>query len=632
MRCAEQRAVSSLSVLAVLVAATCLLGLGSPAARAEDKSFYFPDAVIDATIDGAGNMNVVETRTYQFSGTFHGAEEFIPLKTENVEIPARSAEAVSVADDSGSYRRIPFKPDYKGSVGTPGTFMTSQAGEKLTIVYFYEAANTQKRFVIKYRIKGAVVDWSDTAELAWYFIGPEWKVRTDRAKINIRLPSVLKPGELKVFAHGPLQGESTITAPGAASASIEGLQPGQYVAVRLLFPASATPGAPKIAQARLAQVMTLEKRIAEEANAERERQRRAREQTDRILRVMIVIAGICGGAVPLFGLALLIFMFFRYGREPKPQFQGEYLRELPSDDPPALVGWIIRQGGQTTADFVATMLDLGRRKYLKLEQEADAEGNRSYVMVRTDKPDTDLHDYEKSVLDMLFVTIAQQGRVPFDGLKQYAKDNPSDFRAAYSSFQAQVKAVGDSRNYFTKHGGLRVMVVLAGLFIVFVGVLATIAHVCLCPFGVIVGVLLVALNFTLKQWSPEGMEQLVKWRAFRKFLTDFSRLDEAPPASIQIWEHYLVYAVALGVAKEVMAQLKVVLPQVATSPENEFAYVWFGAGLAGTTEATPFDDLDSSFSSAVSASTPSSTSGGGGFSGGGFGGGDFGGGGGGDAW
>jgi uncharacterized membrane protein len=515
--------------------------------------------------------------------------------------------------------------------------MTSQAGQNLTIVYFYEASNTRKRFTIKYRIKGAVVGWRDTAELAWYFIGPEWKVRTDRADIAIRLPARLKPGELKVFAHGPLQGESTITAANVAAASVEGLAPRQHVAIRLLFPVSATPGAPRIARARLAEVMALEKRLAEEANAERERQRRAKEEFERTWGTIRLVVGVCAGTLSLFGLALLGILFLRYGREPKPQFQGEYLRELPSEDPPALVGWITREGGQTTADFVATMLDLGRRKYLKLEQESDAQGNRSYVMVRTEKPDADLRDFEQNVLSLLFAQIGSGGRVPFDGLKEYAKQNPTEFRAAYANILEQVKALGKSRNYFAKHAGLRVLVVFLGLAIIIVGLASALAHACLCLSGIAVGALLVVLNFTLKQWSPEGTEQLVKWRAFRKFLTDFSRLDEAPPASVAIWEHYLVYAVALGVAKEVMAQLKIVLPEVATSPESEFAYVWFGAGMAAGADTTPFDDLDSSFSSAVSASMPSGTSssdsgGGGGFSGGDFGGGDFGGGGGGDAW
>ena len=48
------------------------------------------------------------------------------------------------------------------------------------------------------------------------------------------------------------------------------------------------------------------------------------------------------------------------------------------------------------------------------------------------------------------------------------------------------------------------------------------------------------------------------WNAFKNFLKDFSRLDKAEIPSIILWEHYLVYAVSLGVAKEVIKQLPIV--------------------------------------------------------------------------
>ena len=45
------------------------------------------------------------------------------------------------------------------------------------------------------------------------------------------------------------------------------------------------------------------------------------------------------------------------------------------------------------------------------------------------------------------------------------------------------------------------------------------------------------------------------WKAFKRFLLHFSNMDKAEIPSIVIWEHYLVYAISLGVAKEVLAQL-----------------------------------------------------------------------------
>lgn len=61
--------------------------------------------------------------------------------------------------------------------------------------------------------------------------------------------------------------------------------------------------------------------------------------------------------------------------------------------------------------------------------------------------------------------------------------------------------------------------------------------------------------------------QFAKWQAFRRFLTDFSHLKDAPPPAIAVWEHYIPYAVTLGVAQEVLRQIPVVYEgQLVSSP------------------------------------------------------------------
>jgi uncharacterized membrane protein len=123
------------------------------------------------------------------------------------------------------------------------------------------------------------------------------------------------------------------------------------------------------------------------------------------------------------------------------------------------------------------------------------------------------------------------------------------------------------------------------------------------------------------------------WRAFKRFLLHFSSLDRAEIPSLVVWEHYLVYAVVLGVAKEVLEQLKVVFPTVATG-DYHLGHGWFHSSLASGSGGDPFTGLAAAAStlqqSILTAAnyTPSSGGGrGGGFSGGG--GGGFGGGGGG---
>src|SRR5581483_1449383 len=41
--------------------------------------------------------------------------------------------------------------------------------------------------------------------------------------------------------------------------------------------------------------------------------------------------------------------------------------------------------------------------------------------------------------------------------------------------------------------------------------------------------------------TKAGQTEAERWDAFRRYLTDFPRLQEAPPATLELWERYLVY-------------------------------------------------------------------------------------------
>ena len=65
---------------------------------------------------------------------------------------------------------------------------------------------------------------------------------------------------------------------------------------------------------------------------------------------------------------------------------------------------------------------------------------------------------------------------------------------------------------------------------------------------ILLGFILLPYTFSRKRASLEKEKAISRWEAFKKFLVDYSNLEEAKLASIELWEHYFVYAVALGVA------------------------------------------------------------------------------------
>ncbi len=142
-----------------------------------------------------------------------------------------------------------------------------------------------------------------------------------------------------------------------------------------------------------------------------------------------------------------------------------------------------------------------------------------------------------------------------------------------------------------------------------------------------VGVLEFFASPLLKRRSRAGSQEYERWKAFERYLKDFSIMGERVPTEIALWERYLVYAIPLGVADEVMRQLPVYLPpeqQRALAHSYGVGYVGGAATAGGGDFASFMSSFTNSFSTAISTST-SATGGGGGFSSGGGGGGGGGG-------
>ncbi len=52
-----------------------------------------------------------------------------------------------------------------------------------------------------------------------------------------------------------------------------------------------------------------------------------------------------------------------------------------------------------------------------------------------------------------------------------------------------------------------------------------------------------------------------RWEAFRRYLTDFPRLQDAPPATLALWERLLVYGIAFGIAERVLQAAHLAMPE-----------------------------------------------------------------------
>ena len=115
-------------------------------------------------------------------------------------------------------------------------------------------------------------------------------------------------------------------------------------------------------------------------------------------------------------------------------------------------------------------------------------------------------------------------------------------------------------------------------------------------------VILFIPNDIFGQWTYEGRIYYLKWRNFKKFLSDNSLIKEHPPESIVVWNKYLVYGTALGVADKVYESMKLHEPTVYDDGYYDLYRFHSYSGLIM---------LNSAFNTGVSAANPSSNGGGG---------------------
>jgi uncharacterized membrane protein len=130
-----------------------------------------------------------------------------------------------------------------------------------------------------------------------------------------------------------------------------------------------------------------------------------------------------------------------------------------------------------------------------------------------------------------------------------------------------------------------------------------------------------------KRLDADHRERTARWQAFERWTSDFPRLSDDPPATLELWKRILVFGVAFGTAERMIESGRIPAPVVADATAGSH---WSSYAFVGGFHSSAFDGsgFSSGFSSQV-APQSSSTGGGGGFSGGG---GGFSGGGGGGSW
>lgn len=600
---------------------------------------YLNQLDFDAKINYDGSMDVVETWDIDVEETNTLYKTF---KTDNTKYSGiTNVQVLDITNGTQkSFKKINTlmyhvtKDCYYGMENDDGDF-------EIAWGVGLDNSSATKKYKISYTVEDAISKYSDYAQLYWQFVGEDFEISSSKITGTITLPTEVKDkDEIKVWGHTEdLNGEIYAKGQNKIKFEVNNFRAGRYVEVRTLFPTDMI-----ISSARgdedipiLDEVVEEETIWANEANSRRAR----RDFMNALITIAIDI------------LLILICILFvknmikkikrlRELKKLKPTEDIIYFREMPRENAtPAEAMYLYKkiktdlQSNDIGKIFSATLLDLNLKKIIDFQVTKDQKGKDSITIKIKDKiaSATLENKDEKAIFDFLLgaFTVNDKEEITVKELQTYIKGHSSKILALQSDIKDGAKAGLRRNNLLDKEGeesyqksiGALVGYIIALVFSIMfglplIGLVSIYMLIGILPFLLLSLVLVILTSIELAKinvFTQEGINESEKWKGLKKYMEEFSMLDKREVPEIIIWEKFLVYATAFGIADKVLKQLKIVYPDFENSIDvNTYSCMYL---MMNTNFSSSFSD---SISSSMSSAYSSASGGGGGFSGGGGGG------------
>ena len=314
---------------------------------------------------------------------------------------------------------------------------------------------------------------------------------------------------------------------------------------------------------------------------------------------MTIISSIIG--------VIILKKIFKYNKIIKennrivPETVYDYYREIPNEDTtPAEAAFLcgIKSGNkdvEVQKIISSTMLDLCLKKYIKFEilDEGKKKSEIKIILVKdTIKNNNLLKDHENSILS-LFNKIDKdnKGYFTMKDFEKYARKKYKTFLDIVNSLNSKIKSEQELMGNYDekliskaeKYSANAVMSFLAMIVIsgitLFANWMVSIAIVVL--YIIFIGESC-KLSYIYKTLTRKGENEAAKWIGLKNYMKDFSLLDERELPEISLWEKYLAYATAFGIADKVLKQLKIKYPQISEDGYlNNTSYLYLMCGNRG---------------------------------------------------
>lgn len=570
--------------------------LSAPETIKAENNFIVNDFKSNIEIQSDGKLMVEETINVSFYEPSHGIYRDLPYvyKTAQGE---KKYTRIEITDITDGNKKIPYKT-YK-----------NQANLQIKIGDPDKTVTGSQQYVIEYLVSGVLVPFENYDELYWNITGNDWPVSIEESSAIITLPQ-----------DGIIQSSCSFGEYGANDSCIINRISGSKIEFTSPRSLSAGEG--------LTVAVGYEKGMVPMLSIEAPKTFfQAFSSQGNLISFFLTL---------ILGTFFLLRMWWFRGRDY--YFERKSLHDLeqkerimplkayepivPEYEPPlnlrpGEIGVIMDERADIL-DISATIVDLAVRGYLIIKEEPKKWGldSTDYTLIRTEKKNDDLLEYEKELIDKLF---SENKEVKLSDLKtkfyvflQKIKDllykdlvskkifdnNPQSVRAKYLFFAIALATLS-----------------FIGTLIIFKNIPDSfLLGICLGLF--ICGMLFIFISLSMPRKTAFGREMYRKARGYKLFVSGTEKYRQPFFEKKNIFMDVLPYAMIFGVTDKLAKAMK----EMGIEPAQPSWYV--GATAFNVSRFTSdVNSFSNSFSSVIASYPSGSGSGGGGFSGGGFGGG-----------
>lgn len=631
--CRQRRLFARFASVCALVALALLL---LPAAAHAD-GYSMTQTYIGATVEADGSLTVVEGRQFDFDDDINGVFWEINTGT-NQQGGTAGVDVLSVEEEDTAFNKVD-----SANKGDSGVYTVEQTGDGVRIkVFSPHESGDSATYYVSYTMTGAVMNWADTAELYWKFVGDGWSADSDDVEMEVYFANAaagtaaVKGDNFRAWGHGPLTGDVSLDADEPmVTYTIPCVHQGEFAEARIAFPSDWVPQLAASGEERMSTILSEEKEWADEANA---RRAHARMIANALVVLSVVAAVAFTGTIVMLKLRK---------PKPKPLFQDEYFRDVPSADHPAVLSALMSWNEVPDQAYIATLMKLTDDRVIKLEESTETKKKgllgrekeeQTYRLTVTDEgwKSVKKDSVDRAVLKVFFAGVKPdesgiRSRT-FSELEDYVSDHAESAGDKLEDYQNTVKGELVDREYVASDGIVAMVFGLVlGILIAFIPIGsifftdAAQANVIAAVISVPIVLVGIGVSLTFRRYTPEGAEVAARCKALKHWFEDFTRLKEAVPGDLILWNKLLVMGVALGVSKEVLRQLAEAVPADLRDSDDFYdnypCYWWYYHHYGNESPLDSFDDVyHETIRELASSSDSSSGGGGGGFSGGGGGG------------